>query len=383
MKNMKRGNHPSLALIPEKLAELAGSQPIDHLDVGLVGDVLLTEDLLNQVVRNGYRDLRDLLWRPLADCSLIIANLEAPITERDVPAENKAYNLKNSRRALDVFDSRFVLSLANNHIMDYGSDGLFDTIAALDAAGLAYAGAGRDIDHARAPRYLSIGGIEAAVVCAADPRFQPATASSPGTCPAIPELLIESITTARSRAQFVAVSIHMGLEYVCTPSATQIHLAEECLAAGAQLVQFHHSHCLSGSASDGRGIVLFGTGNYVFPNVTKFDNPMSKPTAIWRVRYSKQNDAIVALSVEPALIDHTGIPCASDGRDAECELERIRQYSRRMITPIRRQLWRLHDMLRPSFILINIHSYSSMLRRRGPVFAFRSLIAGVMAQMWR
>lgn len=54
---MKRVKHTSLTLGPVKLAVLSGSQPIDHLDVGLVSDVLLTQNHLNQEVRPGYRDL--------------------------------------------------------------------------------------------------------------------------------------------------------------------------------------------------------------------------------------------------------------------------------------------------------------------------------------
>lgn len=380
---MKRDMYSPPVLVPANLASLSAPRPVDHLDVGLVGDVLLTQDHLSRSVRPGYRDLADALWRPLADCSLIIANLEAPITERDAPAENKTYNLKTARRAVDVFDSRFVLSLANNHTMDYGPDGLFDTLEALDSAGLAYAGAGRDIDHARAPYYRSLEGIQTAVICAADPRFQPATTSSPGTCPAHVELLVESITAARDRAQFVAVSIHIGLEYVSIPSNTQIHLAEACLASGAHLVQFHHSHCLSGSASDGRGIVLFGTGNYVFPSVTRFNVRKSKHSAIWITRYSKQNDAVVASRVEPAMLDCTGLPFAAEGSDLASELKKIRRYSDRSIKPVGRHLWRLHDMLRPSFILLNVYNYFSMLRRRGPLFVWHSLVSGLKVHLAR
>lgn len=380
---MKRGSHTSLTLAPLTLAGLSGPRPDDHFDVGLVGDLLLSEALLEQVDRSGCCDLRDALWRPLADCSLIIANLEAPITQRTVPAQNKAYNLRTSGRAPHLFDSRFVLSLANNHIMDYGPDGLFDTIDALDAAGIACAGAGRDIDQARAPRYVSIAGIESAVICAADPRFQAAKSASPGTCPALPDLLVESIATARRRARFVAVSIHMGLEYVDMPSAAQIHLAELCLEAGAQVVQFHHAHCLSGIAGDGRGVVLFGTGNFVFPVVTKFVVPQAKQTALWRARFSGPKDAIVALDMVPASIDPAGLPCLVSAREAVRRCRRIRRCSQRLLSPAGRRFWRLHGMLRPGFVLSNLDNYLSMLRRRGLRVAVGSLIAGFKAQMTR
>lgn len=375
----------SSLLVPAhaRLAGLAGPPPPGHLDVGLVGDLLLTDDLLLRAGEQGPGDLGESLWRPLAGCTLIIANLEAPVTPCDVPAENKAHNLKTSPRALEVFDARFVLSLANNHTMDFGPEGLYDTLAALDAAGVAHAGAGRDLDQARMPRYLSAGGVEAAVICAADPRFQPATASSAGTCPAIRGLLVEAVADARRRARFIAVSIHMGLEHVSMPSVTQIRLAEACLAAGAQLVQFHHSHCLSGSASDGRGLVLFGTGNYVFPGLPPFSVRQAKRTAVWRIRYATEEDAVIAASVEPALIDRSGIPHAVTGRDRECRRRRIRKCSDRMLQPVRRQLWLLRDMLHPAFVMVNLWNYVSMARRRGPRYVWRSLLAGLKVHLAR
>ena len=362
-----------------ELSDLSDCPPFDYLDLGLVGDVVLTDRLLNGPLPKGASSLRNVLWQPLEACSLVIANLEAPATKREASAENKPYNLKTSRRALDAFDSRFVLNLANNHTMDYGPDGLLDTIEAIEAAGLTYTGAGSDLDHARAPRHLSIAGVEVAVIGAADPRFQPATASTPGTCPAIPELLVDAILTARRRAELVIVSIHMGLEHVHLPSAGQIDLAKECLTAGAQLIHFHHSHCLSGSAGDGRGIVLFGTGNYVFPPMTVFDVPGSKRTALWKARYSRRAHAVVALDVEPLTIDDAGLPRAVTARVAEREREAIRRYSRRMLSPTGRQLWRLLDMLHPRFVLLNIYNYASLLKRRGPAFVWRSLVAGVRA----
>lgn len=365
------------------LPGLSGPLPPDHLDVGLAGDVLLTEDFLAMAAEQGGVELRGPLWQPLSGCGLVLANLEGPVTEREVPAENKTYNLKTARRALELFDARFVLSLANNHIMDFGPQGLSDTIDALDDAGLAYAGAGRDLHQARAPRYLPAGGVECAVICAADPRFQPATASSPGTFPAIPELLAASIREARCRARFVAVSIHMGLEHTGIPSATQRRLAEACLAAGAHLLQFHHAHCLAGCASDGRGIVLFGTGNYVFPRHARFEVARSRLTAAWKVRYSKQADAVVALGVAPAMIDGIGMPHAAGEKVAQRIRRRIRQCSRRALAPYGRPFWLVWEMLKPGFLGINGWNYFCMFRRRGLRFLCRSLVEGLKVHLAR
>jgi poly-gamma-glutamate capsule biosynthesis protein CapA/YwtB (metallophosphatase superfamily) len=171
----------------------------------------------------------------------------------------------------------------------------------------------------------------------------------------------------------------MGLEYVHVPSAAQVKLANMCLAAGAHIVQYHHSHCLSGSLSDGRGIVIFGTGNYVFPNITRFSVATSRHTALWRARYSKETDSIIVLGVAPAVIHSTGMPCIVAGEDAEAERERIQQYGRRMRTSLGRHLSRLHDMLHPGFLLLTFSNYAAMLQRHGPVFVWRSIVAGLKA----
>lgn len=380
---MNRVSHSSLALAPLSLAKLSGPRPNDHLDVGLVGDVLLSETLLNQFERRGCGDLRDTLWRPLADCSLIVANLEAPITQHTQQAESKAYNLKTSRRALDVFSSRFVLSLANNHMMDFGPVGLLDTLAALDSAGLAYAGAGRDLEQARAPCYKTINGMRVAVIGAADPRFQSATKNTPGTNPAIREPLVESILEARIHARFITVTIHMGLEYADMPSSNQILLSEACLAAGAHVVQFHHSHCLSGCAGNGSGVVLFGTGNYVFPQVTAFDAPKTKRTGAWIARYSTHEDIITSLGMAPALIDHQGLPVAIDGIAADFARKQMNRLSHRILAPYWRIFWRVYDLFLPGFLLPTFLNIRAMLRHQGLWCVARSLFAGVKAQVLR
>src|ERR1035437_219376 len=140
----------SYFLSPLSINCMSGFSDTNHVDIGLVGDVLLTADLFGEAEKYSSNELKNILWKNFTGCPLVIANLEAPITRLDVPAENKPYNLKNAPQALELFDSRFVLSLANNHIMDFGPHGLFDTLEALDAAGLTYVGAGRNLEQARA-----------------------------------------------------------------------------------------------------------------------------------------------------------------------------------------------------------------------------------------
>ena len=364
-------------MYPANFTALSDFQPSDHLDIGLVGDVVPTDEMVEQCMA-GAAWSSGALWGPFSGCAVILANLEGAITARTAVRESKPYNLRISPRAAELFDARFVLNLANNHTMDYGSEGLLDTIGVLDAAGLRHVGAGIDLEHARAPCYVSVCGLTVAVIGAADERFQSATETSPGTCPAVPELLTESLRAARERAKVLAVSLHMGLEYVHMPSARQLHLARACLAAGAHLVHFHHSHRLSGCAVDGRGAVLFGTGNFLFPPVTPIVPAASRRTAYWRTRYSRREDTIAGVAVEPARLDRAGIPCRVEPRRAVRETAAIDRYGRRALAPSAR-FWRLQEMLRPAFIFFVIYNYCALLTRRGPLFVWRSLVAGVKA----
>jgi poly-gamma-glutamate capsule biosynthesis protein CapA/YwtB (metallophosphatase superfamily) len=373
----------SNSLVPVVLEDLAGPRPDRHFHVGMVGDIWVPDSLLDEAAVSLPGDLRTFLWQGLAGCALVIANLEAPITDLEAPVSNKPYNLHTSRRALEIFDSRFVLSLANNHIMDFGPQGLDDTIAALEDARIAYTGAGRDLDHARMPRYVEADGVKVAVIGAADPRFQRATTSTPGTNPAITELLAESVTEARPHAHLIVVTVHMGLEYAHLPSASQVRVAETCLAAGAHIVQFHHSHCLSGCSRNGSGVVLFGTGNYVFPDDTGYDIPKSRDTATWIARYSRRDDSIASLGMVPAVLDRKGLPRALNAAAADERVRQIQTISRRMLAPVWRRFWRAYDLLHPSFVLPTLHVAREMVRRQGLINVTRILFAGVRGQMLR
>lgn len=369
-----------MRLVPSVIKSLHIAPPAGQFDIGLVGDDYLRHDFLAKHGINKLSALCDTIWQPLAGSSLIIANLEAPITGQESPVEHKPYQHKTTAATLDIFDQRFVLSLANNHIMDFGTAGLVDTLSALDAAGIRYAGAGLNIDQAKAPCVVKINGLEVAVVCAADPRFQPATENTPGTCPARRDLLVEAVRNVADDSTVIVVSIHMGLEYVSVPSITQINLAQACLDAGAHVVHFHHAHCLNGAATDGRGAVLFGTGNYIY---TKSPGKVAstRRTAAWRTRIDTRSRKVVGISADPAAIDSTGLPRPLEGPAAARELKRLQACSRNMLGGMPRNWARLKDLLNPGFIRVAAYNYAYLLRKRGLLYVLRSLVAGVKAQL--
>jgi hypothetical protein len=380
--NRSRSSNPLGPVCPTaELAALAtdagGSLAV--ADIGFVGDVRPTDSVLDNL-DEPVATVGPALWAPLSGCAALVANLECPITRRDVPAADKPHNFRARREAIGLFDSRALLTLANNHIMDFGSTGLCDTLDVLGGAGIAYAGAGRTLAEASEPRHVSRPGVTLALIGAADTRFQAATRRTPGTCPAVLGLLAERIADARRRTPLVVVSIHIGLEHVRAPSTHQRRLAEHCLEHGARVVHFHHAHVTSGCAGDGRGIVLFGTGNYLGASESWFCLGRSRQTAAWRVRYDTRHDAVTALAAHPLWIDDRGVPRARAGRWRARATRRFARWSQMAADDRLRRLWRARELVSPHFLIPTIRNYARLVQCRGALPVWHDLVEGVRRQ---
>jgi poly-gamma-glutamate capsule biosynthesis protein CapA/YwtB (metallophosphatase superfamily) len=333
------------------------------------------------LLRTGAASARERIWRAVGGADVILANLEAPITDSKVPYSDKRFRFRCARETPSLFDRRFVLGLANNHIFDFGEKGLLDTIEALDARGLHHAGAGRNLEEAGQPAILEAAGLRLGILCAADSRYQAATTKSAGTYPATPELMRESIRSLRKSVEIVTVSIHSGLEFLSVPTPRQIDLAELCMEEGALAVCFHHSHCISGVRRDKRGVVFFGTGNYVFP---WGDTPRRfmawREGAVWRVRVDALGLEIESVDAVPVLLDDEGLPCEASGEAARRILDRIARCSSRLRSAHGLRWWRLREMISPIYLWLNLVNYADIARRHGIRTSLRTMAEGIAVQ---
>ncbi|HYK92388.1 MAG TPA: CapA family protein [Acidobacteriota bacterium] len=347
-----------------------------------VGDVMPAGSAQDALHRASGGSLSRSLWPGFEDADAVLMNFEAPITDASQVHRNKRYSFKCTQKVLEFFDRRFVWGLANNHIFDYGERGLLDTIEALDARRLPRAGAGRNLNEARRPAILEHEGIGVGVLCAADPRYQSATNTSAGTFPADPGLLRESIRELRRSAQFAVVSIHSGQEFLPVPSPRQRQLAELCLEEGTSVVIFHHAHCISGVQADKRGVVFWGTGNYVFP---RGDTPKQysawQNSAVWRVTLNPLRRDVERIAIHPVILDRDGLPGEPSETRAQETLDRIALYSECLSRPGRLRWWRLREMMSPIYLWMNLVNYVDIARRNGVRACLRTLAEGMSAQL--
>ena len=158
---------PSPATLPETTpAPLAApaERPVE-LRIAAVGDIMLGGTAAPEMRKYGYDYPFELTKDILKQAQIVFGNLEGPLTDGGTPGTAKQYVFRSppDRVAPALARAGFtVVSLANNHTLDYGPEGLADTRAALDKAGIGYAGAGRNLAEARQPLYMMNDGIRVA-----------------------------------------------------------------------------------------------------------------------------------------------------------------------------------------------------------------------------
>ena len=203
----------------------------------------------------------------LRAADLAIANLECAVTTRGDPA-TKEYTFRGDPAALPAVARAGidVVSLANNHSLDYGLDGFRDTLRHLQREGVSVTGGGRDLAASRRPATVSVGGLRIAVFAYSDvrPAGFDAGLASPGAAPADLTAIRSDIGRAHRRGEKVVVYFHWGTELATTPDSRQHVFARAALEAGATVVLGSHPHVLQPIERRKNRLLAWSLGNFVF-----------------------------------------------------------------------------------------------------------------------
>jgi poly-gamma-glutamate synthesis protein (capsule biosynthesis protein) len=256
------------------------------ITVALGGDVQLDGGMGRRLRRDGPGAI---LSPGLADvfrsADIAMINLESAISDIGEPWPDKLWTFRANPFILDFLRDDLnieVVSLANNHTVDYGFDAFVDTVRRLDAHGIGRVGGGLNLAEAMAPHVVEQNGITVAFIGAAiiANRVWAAGADSPGlllTRERWYPLVYEAVETARELYDYVIVYMHWGTERVTEPTAVQIRTARRLIDAGADAVIGAHPHVIqSFEIYNGRPIA-YSIGNFLMYN--HYDN-----TAVVRLR---------------------------------------------------------------------------------------------------
>ncbi|MDW7981972.1 MAG: CapA family protein [Thermomicrobium sp.] len=241
--------------------------------IAFVGDVMLGR-LVNRVLRDV---LPQFVWGDvlpvLLGADARIANLECVLSDRGEPWPGKRFVFRSDRKNVAVLAAAHItaVSLANNHVLDFGDEALREMLESLDATGIARAGAGRDEEEARRPARFVVAGCRCAFVAVTDnePTWQ-AGPDYPGTFVAPCDLdderfasLCDLVRGETASNDVVIVSYHWGPNWGERPLPEHVRVGRALIEAGARIVYGHSPHVTRGVEFYRDGAILYSCGDFV------------------------------------------------------------------------------------------------------------------------
>ena len=200
-----------------------------------------------------------------ADYSLV--NFESPIIEKDYkPIKKCGPNLGCTEDAADAlkYAGFTAVTMANNHILDYGTDGLYKSIGCCKNIGLDVVGVGKNLQEAERILYIEKTGKKLAIINCCEHEFSIATETTGGANPLNPIRQYYCIQEAKKNVDYVLVIVHGGHEHYQLPSPRMQETYRFFVDAGADAVVNHHQHCYSGYEVYNGKPIFYGLGNFCF-----------------------------------------------------------------------------------------------------------------------
>jgi len=325
--------------------------------VNLIGDLMARTRLaiLRRTGDTGF----DAAVAELRRGRVTIANLEMPLSRRGYRAP-KLSNLHSDPEIADDVRAMGVdaVTLANNHMMDYGPDALYDTLAACDAAGLTRCGAGTDLDAALASAWFDVNGrrlgllsVSCTLPVGAEaapgrPGIAPLhvefsfavdtnlLAEQPGTMPVVRSwtndddraAVCRRVAAMRAESDYIIVAVHWGVPaYWLSPhqgllAEYQQPLAHALVEAGVDLVCGHHAHALHPIEVYRGKPIFYSLGNFMFEEPRDFMEPESVIVSLTLGDHP-------SIDLTPLLLDERGVPRRVEATDAASVLNKVERLS--------------------------------------------------------
>ncbi|BBI33779.1 CapA family protein [Cohnella abietis] len=258
-----------LLMVTGSINVVPSAQPID---IVFAGDTMMDGSVKRAIARNGPDFPFRYVKKEVTRADLAVANLETSITQAKRKDSVQLFNFKSNPSSLQgIKHAGFdLVSMANNHVLDYMQVGLMDTFKSLNDNHIQYMGAGKNEREAYSARTFLIQGQK--VKIAAFSRFLPsgnwfARGDHAGVADAYdPDRMYKAITREREGADYLIVYIHWGVEKNNHPEAWQREMARKMLDSGADAIVGSHPHVLQGFEIYKGKPIAYSIGNFLFPD---------------------------------------------------------------------------------------------------------------------
>lgn len=360
---------------------------MSRITIAAVGDIMFSTRLRQSP-----------LYDILRNSTVATANLENPLTECKIPAD-KLISIKSPPSAADNLPKLGlqVVSIANNHAMDYTDRGLLDTIKYVTRMGVKTVGGGKNLADSLAPATIEAGPAKIAFIgvsctlpagsASTDkrPGIAPirvystialdsaATEEQPGTSPFVHTRVVQAdletvagaIQKASKSADLVIISMHWGVAagwsaaFHGNLAEYQTPLGRALIDGGADIIFGHHPHVIHGVEIYRGRIIFYSLGHFIFQymrTIKKKRPDFSRPAPPYRLEYldlasphakesmvavisleahKNKKPKIMGVEMTTCMLDSDGEPIESTPEQAESILTRLKTYSEEFDTKIR------------------------------------------------
>ena len=264
----------------EKIDNVKVLDKKDKVTLSFVGDISLADnfDIMPYYDKRG-EEIYGILSKKVVDimnnADIMVANNEFTISDRGSPL-NKQYTFRASPSRLNIYKEMGVdlVSIANNHIYDYGEEAFQDSLKYLKEYDIPYVGAGTNIEEAKRAFYYIAGGYKISFISASRAEKNIITPGATSTSSGVfrcydNELLINTIKEEKEKSDYVILLIHWGKEDSHELEEVMLKTSKEYVDAGADLVVGSHAHLLQGMEFYKDKLIAYNLGDFIFNRETK------------------------------------------------------------------------------------------------------------------
>lgn len=267
----------------------------DQITMSFIGDVSLADDWYimpkyDEREKKIYGILSETVVNTLTSSDITIANNEFTISNRGEKMPNKYYTFRGSPERLSIYKEMGVnlVTLANNHIYDYGREAFYDALNALEEYNIPYIGAGRNKEEAKKPFYYIINGYKIAFVNATRAEKYILTPEATETAGGVLRCynsteFINLITETKKQSDYVIALVHWGKEDSTELEQVQIDTSKQYIDAGADIIIGTHAHTLQGIDFYNNKAIIYNIGDFIF-------NHESKDTGIFQLKIDNNGE---------------------------------------------------------------------------------------------
>ena len=227
--------------------------------------IIVAGDFVPKADVKPYDPFSDEIKDLFRESEYVMINLETPLTERGKPILKTGKNFRRSPKYAEILKNAGVdcVCLANNHIRDYGNEGVLDTIRFCKEAGLDAVGAGFNSEDAAKPLIKELGSVKVAILNYCEREFSIAEKNQAGANPFDLIDAYHNIQDLRSKVHKIIVIYHGGIEYQHYPTPEMVRYSRFMIDIGVDSVVAHHAHAYSGYECYKGKMIYNGLGNLV------------------------------------------------------------------------------------------------------------------------